>query len=70
MEEDNEPRVNLRHPAYYTLLWIVCVDNECEIHKVLKARNHKYPIRIYWMPSKLKYRNANYMYGWHPAEKQ
>jgi len=22
------------------------------------------------MPSELKYRNANYMYGWHPAKKQ
>jgi len=40
------------------------------MHKVPKARNHKYPVRIYWIPSELKYRNADYIYRWHPAEKQ
>jgi len=25
---------------------------------------------MYWMLSEAKYRNANYMYGWHLAEKQ
>jgi len=33
------------------------------MHRVLKARNYKYLVRIYWMPSELKYRNADYMYG-------
>jgi len=40
------------------------------MHKIPKARNHKYPVRMYWMPSELKYRNANYMHGWHLAKKQ
>jgi len=64
-KEDNKLRVNLKHLAHYTLSWIACVDDECKIYKVLKARNHKYPVRIYWMPSKLKYRNAKFMHRWH-----
>jgi len=40
------------------------------MYKVPKVRNYKYLVRIYWMPSELKYRNANYMHGWHLAEKQ
>jgi len=70
MQEDNELRVNLKHLVHYTLLWITCVDNYCDIHETLKVRNYKYLVRMYWMPSKAKYRNANYMYGWHLAEKQ
>jgi len=46
-EEDNKPRVNLKHLAYYTLLWIIYIDNYCEMHKALKARNHKYLVRMY-----------------------
>jgi len=63
MQEDNKPRVNLKHLAHYILLWIIYIDNYYNMHKILKARNHKYLVRIYWMPSKLKYRNANYMHG-------
>jgi len=63
MQEDNKLRVNLKHLAYYTLLWIICVDNYYNIHKILKVRNYKYLVRIYWMPSETKYRNANYMHG-------
>jgi len=40
------------------------------MHKVLKVRNHKYLVKIYWMPSEAKYRNANYIYRWHLAEEQ
>jgi len=25
---------------------------------------------MYWMPSELKYRNAKFMYGWHPIKEQ
>jgi len=70
MQEDNELRVNLKHLVYYTLLWIACVDDQCEMHRVPKARNHKYLVRMYWMPSKAKYRNADYIYGWHLTEEQ
>jgi len=64
-EEDDKPRVDLKYPAYYTLLWIVYIDNYYNIHKVPKKRNYKYPVRIYWMPSELKYRNTKFMHRWH-----
>ena len=70
MQEDDELKVNLKHLAHYTLLWIACVDNYYNIHEVPKARNYKYLIRMYWIPSKVKYRNANYIYRWHLAKKQ
>jgi len=62
MQEDNKLRVNLKYLAHYTLLWIVYIDNYYDIHKAPKARNYKYPVKIYWILSELKYRNANYMY--------
>jgi len=62
MQEDNKLRVNLKHLAHYTLLWIIYIDNYCNIYKVLKKRNYKYLIKMYWMPSKLKYRNAKFIY--------
>jgi len=40
------------------------------MHKAPKARNYKYLVRMYWMLSEEKYRNANYMYRWHLAKKQ
>jgi len=61
-EEDNKLRVDLKHLAHHTLLWIVCIDNYCNIHKTLKKKNYKYLVRMYWMPSKLKYKNAEFMY--------
>jgi len=63
MQEDDELRVNLKHLAHYTLLWIACIDNYCDIYKTLKARNYKYLVKIYWILSKVKYRNADYMHG-------
>jgi len=62
MQEDNELKVNPKHLAHYTLSWIAYIDNECKMHRVLKARNHKYPVRIYWMPSELKYKNAEFIH--------
>jgi len=70
MQEDDKLRVNSKHLAHYTLLWIIYIDDYYNIHKAPKARNYKYLVRIYWMPSKAKYRNANYMHRWHLAEKQ
>jgi len=62
MQEDDKLKVNLKHLVHYTLSWIVYIDDYYDIYKVLKARNHKYLVRIYWMPSKAKYRNADYMH--------
>jgi len=62
MQEDNELKVNLRHLAYYTLLWIIYIDNYYNIYKILKKKNYKYLVKIYWMPSKLKYRNIKFIY--------
>jgi len=69
MQEDNKLRVNLRHLVYYILLWIACVDNYYNIYKTLKVRNYKYLIRMYWMLSELKYKNADYMHRWYLAKK-
>jgi len=65
MEEDNKLRVNLKYLAHYTLLWIVCVDNYYNIHEIPKVRNYKYLVRMYWILSKLKYRNAEFIHRWH-----
>jgi len=65
IEEDNKLKVDLKYLAHYTLLWIIYIDNYCNIHETLKIRNYKYPVRIYWILSKLKYKNAKFMHGWH-----
>jgi len=62
-EKDDKLRVDLKHLAHYTLSWIIYVDNYYNIYKALKKRNYKYPVRMYWMLSKLKYRNAKFIYG-------
>jgi len=61
-QEDNKLRVNLKYLAHYTLLWIVYIDNYYNIYETLKVRNYKYLVRIYWIPSKLKYRNTKFMH--------
>ena len=50
------------------LAWIVCVNNKYNIHRALKIKYKKYPIRIYWALEDLKYRNAKYIYRWYPLE--
>jgi len=62
MQEDNKLKVNLKHLAHYTLSWIVYIDDYCDMHEIPKARNYKYLVKIYWMSSKTKYRNADYMH--------
>jgi len=69
-EEDNELRVDPKHLAHYTLLWIIYIDNYYNIHEAPKTRNYKYLVRIYWIPSKLKYRNAEFMHRWHLIKEQ
>jgi len=39
------------------------------MHKALKEKNHKYLVKMYWIPSKLKYRNAKFIYKWHLTKK-
>ena len=45
--EDNELKIDLKHLVYYILLWIVCVDNLCNIYLVLKKKQQRYLIRMY-----------------------
>jgi len=63
MQEYNKLRVNLKHLAHYILAWIAYIDNYYNIYKTPKKRNYKYLVRMYWMPSKLKYKNAKFMHG-------
>jgi len=46
------------------------MDNYYNIHEALKRRNYKYPVRMYWIPSKLKYKNTKFIYGWHLIKEQ
>jgi len=47
LRDKDKPRVNLKHLVYYILLWIVYIDDICEIYKVLKVKNKKYLVRMY-----------------------
>jgi len=47
LKNKNKLRVNLSYLAYYTLLWIACVDNIYNIYKTPKDKNRKYLVRIY-----------------------
>jgi len=47
LKSKDKLRVNLGHLAHYTLLWIACIDNTCNIHRALKDKNRKYLTRIY-----------------------
>ena len=46
--EDNKPKVNLKYLVYYTLLWIACIDDLYNIYLVLKKKQQRYLIRMYW----------------------
>jgi len=65
MQENNKLKVNPKHLAHYMLLWIAYINNYYNIHKAPKKRNHKYLVRMYWILSKLKYKNAKFIYRWH-----
>jgi len=62
MQKNNKLRINSKHLAHYTLSWIAYINNYYNIHKTLKARNHKYLVKIYWILSEAKYRNADYIH--------
>jgi len=68
LKNKNELRVNLKHIAYYTLLWIAYVDNICNIYRVPKDKNRKYLARMYWALEEKRFRNAKYIYSWHLVE--
>ena len=68
LKDKDKLRVNLKYIAYYTLLWIAYVDNICNIYRVPKDRNRKYLVRIYWALEEKRFRNAKYIYRWHPVE--
>ena len=65
LKDEDKLRVNLKHPAHHILVWIIYVDNQYDIYKALKAKNKKYPVRIYQTPDERKYRNTKYIYRWH-----
>ena len=62
MQKDNELRVNLKHLVYYTLLQIAYINDYYNIYKTPKKKNYKYLIKMYWIPNKLKYKNAKFIY--------
>ena len=35
-----------------------------------KEKNYKYLVRIYQMPSEIKYKDIEFMHGWHLITKQ
>jgi len=56
--------------VHYILLWIAYIDDYCGMYSAPKEKNHKYPVRIYWILSEIKYKDAKFMYRWYPAIKQ
>ena len=70
LKDKDKPRVNLKHLAYYILVQIIYINNQCDIYKTLKAKNKKYLVRIYQILDKRKYRDAKYIYRQHLVETQ
>ena len=65
LKDKDKPRVNLKYLAYYILVQIIYIDNQCDIYKALKAKNKKYLVRIYQTLDKQRYRNTKYIYRQH-----
>jgi hypothetical protein len=47
LKSKDKLRVDLKHPAYYILAWIIYIDDIYKIYKALKVKNKKYLVRIY-----------------------
>jgi len=45
--KDKMNQSDLKPPAYYTLLWIACIEDTCNLYRALKDKHRKYPIRMY-----------------------
>jgi len=39
------------------------------MYKKPKIKNYKYLVKIYWILSELKYKDAKFIYKWHLTEK-
>ena len=65
LKDKNKLRVNLKHLAYYILVQIIYIDNQCNIYKAPKVKNKKYLVRIYQTLDECKYRNTKYIYRWY-----
>ena len=65
LKKNNKPKINLKHPAHYTLSWIACIDNYCNLHYILKVKHSKYPRKTEWDSSKRKFCNTKIMHRWH-----
>ena len=63
LRDENKLRVNLKYLAHYILVQIIYIDNQCDIYKMLKAKNQRYLVRMYQILNKRKYRNVKYIYG-------
>ena len=48
-QDKNELQDNFKYLAYYTLLWIACVDDYCNIYQYPKQKAKRYLERIYWL---------------------
>ena len=55
LKPENELRINPRHSAHYTLLWIAYMDNHYNLHHVLKAKVSRYPRKMEWNNSKKRF---------------
>ena len=62
---EDKLRIDPRHSAYYTLLWIAYVDNHCNLHHVLKTKVSRYPRRMEWNNNKKKFQDTKVIYRWH-----
>ena len=62
LKDKDKLRVDLKHLAHYILVWIIYIDNQCDIYRALKVKNKKYLLRMYWALDERKYRNAKYIY--------
>ena len=63
LKDKNKLRVNLKNAAHYTLLWIACVDDICNIYRAPKDKNWKYLARIYWALEEKRFRNTKYIHS-------
>ena len=42
LKEQNKLKVDPKHLAHYTLSWITCVNNYCNLYYILKTKHSKY----------------------------
>ena len=62
---ENKLRVDLKHLVYYTLLWIMCIDNHYNLYYILKAKVGRYLKRMEWNNSEKKFWDTKVMHKWH-----